>query len=298
MSPQVANTSLHAGSAIDLASAAGFVRRAPCRAPGKSAGSRRPHSRRPLLLLLAALLAACGKPPAGKVEEKKAAAPLPVEYFHVDSATAGTVAGTIAFAGPKPARQTISMAADEGCQTAHAGKPAYDEALLVGKNGRLANAFVYIQSGLEGRTFEPNTEAVVLDQRGCMFVPRVIGIRPGQILDLNNGDAVAHNVHPLPLNNREWNQEQAPQAPTVEHRFARPEIMIPVKCNIHAWMHSYIGVVDHPYFAVTGPDGTFAWKNVPPGDYTVAVWHEKLGKLEQPLHVAPSAHAALNFTYR
>jgi len=170
--------------------------------------------------------------------------------------------------------------------------------VLTGKKGGLANAFVYIKAGLEGRKFEPNTEVVVLDQHGCMFVPRTIGMRAGQTLDLNNGDAVAHNVHPLPVNNREWNQEQAPQAPTVEHRFARPEIMIPVKCNIHAWMHAYIGVVDHPYFAVTGPDGAFQWKNVPPGDYTVAVWHEKLGKLEEQVHVAAAGSAAVSFTYR
>jgi plastocyanin len=258
--------------------------------------------KRTLLFAAALLTAACGKPPAeAKPEEKKAAenaAPKSVEYFHVDAATAGTVAGAITFAGAKPARETISMEADEGCQKAHAGKPAYDEAVLIGNHGALANAFVYIQAGLEGKKFEPNTQAVVLDQRGCTFVPRVIGLRPGQTLDLMNGDAVAHNVHPLPVNNREWNQEQAPQAPTVEHRFARPEIMIPVKCNIHAWMHSYIGVVDHPYFAVTGPDGRFQWKNVPPGDYTVAVWHEKLGKQEQQVHVASAASAAVNFTYR
>ena len=252
---------------------------------------------RRLPIFAAALLAAaCGKPP---VEEKKVAeAPRPVEYFHVDAATAGTVAGTVAFHGAKPARQAISMEADEGCQKAQAGKPVYDDAVLTGKNGGLANAFVYIQTGLEGKKFEPNTEAVILDQHGCMFVPRIIGMRAGQTLDLKNGDAVAHNVHPMPVNNREWNQEQAPQAPTMEHRFARPEIMIPVKCNIHAWMHSYIGVVDHPYFAVTGLDGGFQWKNVPPGDYTVAVWHEKLGKLEQPVHVAAAGSAAADFTYR
>jgi plastocyanin len=244
----------------------------------------------------ALLAAACGKPPAE--EKKAAAAPVPVEYFHVDAATAGTVTGSVAFSGAKPARQAVSMLADEGCRKAAAGKPVYEDAVLTGKNGRLANAFVYIQAGLEGKHFEPNGEAVVLDQHGCMFVPRIIGMRAGQTLDLKNGDAVAHNVHPLPVNNREWNQEQAPQAPTVEHRFARPEIMIPVKCNIHAWMHAYIGVVAHPYFAVTGADGAFQWKNVPPGDYTVAVWHEKLGKLEQQVHVAAAGSAAVNFTYR
>jgi plastocyanin len=216
----------------------------------------------------------------------------------VDSATAAKLKGSITFAGAKPAHQKIDMASDEGCQKATAGKPIFDEPVVTGKGGGLANAFVYIQTGLEGKKFEPATEAVALDQHGCIFVPHVIALRTGQILELKNGDAVSHNVHPLPANNREWNQEQAPQAPPVEHRFARPEIMIPVKCNIHSWMRSYIGVVDHPYFAVTGPDGAFEWKNLPPGDYTIGVWHEKLGKQEQQVHVAPSGAAAVNFTYR
>ena len=243
---------------------------------------------RGLLFAAALLTAACGKPPVPEkvVEKKSSEAPLRVEYFHVDAATAGGVAGAITFRGDKPARHAISMEADEGCQKASAGKPVYEEGVLLGNNGGLANAFVYIQAGLEGKKFEPNTEAVVLDQHGCMFVPRIVGIRAGQTLDLKNGDAVSHNVHPIPANNREWNQEQA------------PEIMIPVKCNIHAWMHAYIGVVDHPYFAVTGLDGTFEWKNVPPGDYTVAVWHEKLGRQERQIHVAAAGRAAVNFTYR
>ena len=253
-----------------------------------------------LLVPAAALLmASCAGGDKPKAEEKKVAvAPQAVEYFHVDAATAATLKGSITFAGVKPPHQKIDMASDEGCQKAAAGKPVYDEPVVTGKGGGLANAFVYIQAGLEGKKFEPATEAVVLDQHGCIFVPHVIALRAGQTLELKNGDAVSHNVHPLPANNREWNQEQAPQAPPVEHRFARPEIMIPVKCNIHAWMRSYIGVVDHPYFAVTGSDGAFEWKNLPPGDYTIGVWHEKLGKQEQQVHVAPSGAAAVNFTYR
>jgi plastocyanin len=233
----------------------------------------------------------------GNKTEKKVIETAP-SYFHVDPATAGTMTGTVTFHGAKPARHAISMASDAGCQKANAGKPVYDETVVLGKDGGLANAFVYIQAGLEGKKFEPNKEAVVLDQHGCMFVPRVVGVRAGQTLDLKNGDAVSHNVHPMPVNNREWNQEQAPQAPTVEHRFARPEVMIPVKCNIHAWMHSYIAVLDHPYFAVTGPDGAFTLKNVPPGDYTVTVWHEKLGKQEQQVHIAAGGSSPVNFTYR
>ena len=253
-----------------------------------------------LLVSAAALLmTACANGDMPKAEEKKAAvSPQPVAYFHVDAATAATLKGSVKFAGVKPARRKISMESDEGCQKATAGKPAFDEPVITGKSGGLANAFVYIQAGLEGKKFEPASQPVVLDQNGCTFVPHVIALRAGQTLELKNGDAVSHNVHPMPANNREWNQEQAPQAPPVEHRFARPEIMIPVKCNIHSWMRSYIGVVDHPYFAVTGSDGAFEWKNLPPGDYTIGVWHEKLGKQEQQVHVAPSGAAAVNFTYR
>jgi hypothetical protein len=130
-----------------------------------------------------------------------------------------------------------------------------------------------------------------------MFLPRVIGLETGQTLDLKNSDPVSHNIHPMPNNNREWNEQQSPGTPDVQHKFGRPEVMIPVKCNVHSWMHAWIGVVAHPYFAVTGADGAFEWKNVPPGDYTIAVWHEKLGEKKQQVHVAASGSAAVHFTY-
>jgi plastocyanin len=250
-----------------------------------------------LALAFAALwFARCGgtKPP-----QKAATEPArPVEYFHVDSATAGTLSGRILFRGAKPAREVISMESEEGCQQAHAGHPVYDESIVVGKRGGLSNAFVYIQSGLEGKSFEPVKEAVGLDQHGCMFIPRVIGIRAGQTLDVKNSDAVSHNIHPMPKSNREWNEQQSPQSPDVEHRFPRPEIMIPVKCNVHSWMRAYIGVMEHPYFAVTRADGSFEMTNVPPGDYTVAAWHEKLGDQTKQIHLAASEHGAVEFTFQ
>jgi hypothetical protein len=141
-------------------------------------------------------------------------------------------------------------------------------------------------------------DPVTIDQQGCMFVPRAIGVRAGQMLLVSNSDQVSHNIHPMPQNNREWNQQQSPQSDALQHRFARAEIMIPVKCNVHAWMHAYIGVVEHPYFSVTGPDGSFVWNNVPPGDYTVAVWHEKLGQQSRQVHLEKSAQAAIDFEFR
>ncbi len=248
------------------------------------------------ILLGAALLAVgCGgsNPPAKPVEQAK-----PVVYFHVDPATAGVIHGAVLYRGPKPVRKVIDMESDAGCQKEHAGKPAYDEPVVVGKKDGLADTFVYIQSGLEGKKFEPVPQHVVLDQHGCMFVPRVTGIEAGGSLELRNSDSVSHNIHLMPRNNYEWNQQQSPNAPDVQHKLVRPEVMIPIKCNVHSWMHAYIGVVDNPYFAVTNADGSFEWKSVPPGDYTIGVWHEKLGEQTAQVHVAPSGTAAVDFTYR
>src|SRR5260370_26255042 len=204
--------------------------------------------RLPLAMSCALLMLGCGRSPiAQKAETVK-----PVEYFHVDPSTAGTLRGKITFHGTALAKTAISMNAEAWCEQAHNGRPAYDQPVIVGKDAGLANAFVYIQSGLEGKVFEPVQESVTLDQHGCMFAPRVIGIRAGQTLRVTNSDVVSHNIHPLPKNNREWNQQQEPQAPDLQRKFARTEILIPVKCNVHSWMHAYIGVVEHPYFAGTG----------------------------------------------
>jgi len=255
-----------------------------------------------LTLVLGAMLIAAGcggskSPETSTAPATGPAAAKPVEYFHPDPATASTVHGKVLYKGAKPARQIIDMGSDAACSKLHAGHPVYDDPVMVGKGGGLANAFVYIQSGLEGKTFEPPKEPVILDQSGCMFVPRIIAIRNAEPLEVKNSDPVGHNIHPMPQNNREWNEEQQPNTPPVEHKFARREVMIPVKCNIHNWMRAYIGVMEHPYFAVTGADGTFEWHNVPPGEYVIAVWHEKLGEQTLKMHVARAGRAEVELTY-
>ena len=240
---------------------------------------------------MAALLsAACGSHPA---PTSKKETPKPVEYFHVDPATAGDVSGRIVFHGTKPKGRKISMDSDPGCPVAG----TTFEPVITGKDGGLGNAFVYIESGFSGKHFEPPQQPVVLDQHGCMYSPHVVGVMVGQMFDIQNSDKVSHNIHPMPHNNREWSAQQSPGVPDIQHKFAHPDIMIPVKCNVHSWMHAYIGVVDNPYYAVTKPDGTFDFKNVPPGDYTVGVWHETLGEQKQTVHVDPSGKATVDFTY-
>ena len=244
--------------------------------------------------LLLSVLTSCSSTPRVTAEAKKDAAPA---FFHVDPATAGVLRGTVRFAGRKPARKPIDMSSDPTCVEAHKGK-AYDDLIVAGPDGGLANVFVYIKTGLEGKEFEVPQSVVTFDQHGCGFEPRIIGIQTGQILRIANSDPVSHNVHPLAQVNREWNHSQGSGDPPLDRKFLRPEVMIPVKCNIHSWMHAYIGVVSHPYFAVTGADGAFELRNVPPGDYTIEAWQEKLGTSEQKVTVPAAGKADASFTFK
>ena len=244
----------------------------------------------------ALLLAGCTSEKApGPVLQKTPSAV--VSYFHADPGTAATLHGTIRYKGPKPVAKLVAMDEESACQKMHAGKPVYTPEIELGRNNGVGNVFVYIKTGLEGKQFEPPTEQVILDQRGCMFVPRVVGVQAHQPLAVRNSDQVQHNVHPSPKNNREWNEGMSPGAPDIVHKFARQEMMIRVKCNVHPWMRSWLAVMEHPYFTVTHPDGSFELRNIPPGDYTVAVWQEKLGELVQKVSFAPSASQSLELTY-
>ncbi len=188
------------------------------------------------------------------------------------------------------------MSGDPACVETHPGKRV-DESIVVNANGTLANVFVYIKSGLEGMQFETPLAAVAIDQRGCWFQPRVLGIQTGQTLQVTNSDPVTHSIHPLAQVNREWNHSQGAGEAPLARKFLKPEVAIPVKCNIHSWMRAYIAVVDHPYFAVTGPNGTFEISNIPPGDYVIEAWQEKLGTQEQKVTVPPSGHIEANFSF-
>jgi len=240
------------------------------------------------------LVAGCGKKTA------PASGPAPqaaVPAFHVDAATAGSIAGTIRYTGKRPARKAIDMSSEPACVIARKGN-AYDESLVAAPNGALANAFVYVKSGLEGKRFDPPSTPVTIDQAGCWFQPHVLGIQTGQQLQVVNSDPVTHNIHPMAHINREWNHSQGAGDAPLERKFLKPEIMVRVKCNIHSWMHAYIGVTDNPYFAVTGADGSFTIANLPPGTYTVEVWQESLGTQDEQVTVTPQSRTQLNVTFK
>ena len=193
------------------------------------------------------------------------------------SGPTGTIAGVISFEGTPPAPKKIDTAADPVCGQKNPNLMTDD---TVVKDGKLANVFVYVKDGtVDGKkvgdySWPTPTSEVQLDQNGCHYVPHVLGIMVNQKLKVTNSDATQHNIHPTPKLNPEWNQTQGNGAPPIEKSFARAEQLIPVKCNQHPWMKSYIGVMKHPLFAVSSADGAYTISNVPVGTYTVVAWRE------------------------
>jgi hypothetical protein len=214
----------------------------------------------------------------------------------VSDADAATVTGKVAFTGDKPAMKNISMDATPACARAHT-TPQKSQEVVVNDNGTLRNVFVWVKSGVPDKQW-PVTGAVRLDQKGCMYEPHVFGVMTNQDIEIANDDPTNHNIHPLPKENREWNESQPPKGESKKKSFARQEVMIPVKCNVHPWMRAYIGVVSHPFFAVTGDDGTFTIKGLPPGKYTLEAWHEKYGTQDVEITVAPKESKTNDFSFK
>jgi plastocyanin len=212
-----------------------------------------------------------------------------------DAPSAGIVGGVkVEGSVLRPAR--IDMSSDPNCVRLRS-TPGTAEDLIVNANGGLENVIVYVAEGLGDRVFQPPSQPVVIEQKGCTYQPHVIALQANQKIDVVNADTTTHNIHPMPVNNREWNKSQPPGL-QVEESFAREEIAIPVKCNVHPWMHAYIAVFKHPYFAVSNKDGSFDLKGLPPGSYTVKAWHAKLGTLSQTVIVGAGETEKLEFVFK
>jgi len=212
------------------------------------------------------------------------------------SATGATVRGIVRFDGKAPAAKPISMAADPSCAKQHAS-PVMMQEVMADERCDLQNVIVFVSEGLGDRTFDPPAQPVTVEQKGCMYLPHVLAVRANQKLELVNDDPTSHNIHPTPANNREWNKAEPPGS-KLEDSFAREEIAIPVKCNVHPWMRGYIAVFKHPFFAVTGKDGSFDLSNLPPGTYTIKAWHEKLGTSTQTVTIAANESKEINFVFK
>jgi hypothetical protein len=244
-----------------------------------------------IVLSLLALASACSKAPEGGTNDGG------TTTGKTYSGDVGSIAGSIAYNGTPPAPKKIDTSADPVCGQRNPNLSTED---TVVNNGKLANAYVYIKDGaatdgtkIGDYTWTPPSTAAVLDQNGCHYRPHVLGVMTNQKISITNSDPTQHNIHPTPKNNPEWNQTQPNGAPPIEKSFARAEILVPVKCNQHPWMKAYIGVSKHPFFAVSGEDGSFTIKGVPPGSYTVAAWHEGGATgTEKTMQVTVAANAA------
>ena len=208
-----------------------------------------------------------------------------------------TVNGVVRFAGEPPKRRKLDMSSDAACCRI-TGNPGLDEIVVVSPDGTLKNVFVWVKRGLEGWEFPLPTEPAVLDQKGCMFHPHVLGVRVGQPVKIRNSDPVFHNVHAFPTSNSVFNFSQAQQGMEETRTFKRVETMIPVKCDIHGWMSNYINVVPNPYFAVTADDGVFEFTNLPPGEFTIEAVHEYLGKQSTKMTVMDGQSAEIEFSFQ
>jgi plastocyanin len=196
-----------------------------------------------------------------------------------------------------PNLKPVSMSADPTCASKHTG-PVASDVLVLGANKELGNVFVYVKDGLPDGTWAPPQTAAVIDQNGCMYHPHVAGLMVGQKLTFLNSDGLLHNVHALPQVNQEFNIAMPAERKEAEHTFDQAEGMFHIKCDVHPWMTSYVAVLKHPYFAVTGPDGQFTIKNLPAGTYTIEAWHEKLGTMTQMVTLGAKETKPITFTFK
>jgi plastocyanin len=246
-----------------------------------------------VLSLASVLVVSCKKRGGTGGGEPEDETPKKTKY--ASKSDEGTISGVIKFDGTPKERKKIDMSQDTACATAEGDKLA-DDTLV--DNGKLENVFVYVTGGPADKfDFGIPTEPAVLDQQGCRYTPRVMGMQAGQTLRVLNSDKTTHNVHPSPKKNAEWNQVQTQNGAPIEKKFSKPETLIPVKCNQHPWMLAHVGVLTHPFFAVSGKDGAFTIKNLPPGEYTLTAYHETLGQKTQKITVGAKEAKTQDFSF-
>ncbi len=235
-------------------------------------------------------LVGCGGSKQSPVQE------VPVPKIKLNPATAASIIGKVVFQGKAPVMPALDMSASPACERLNK-TPARAEDVIVNKNGTLRNTFVWIKSGLPDGQWDPPVELAKLDQVGCVYEPHVLGLMIGQTLEISNSDTVNHNIHADATVNAGWNVTEPPRAEKRTERFEKEEVMFPVICGVHPWMKGYLSVVSHPFFAVTGADGTFSLKGVPPGTYTIEAVHEKYGKRQMQVVVNPKESKEVDFQY-
>jgi plastocyanin len=230
---------------------------------------------------------ACGE----KESAKPARQPTPL-----DLSTTGTISGQVRFDGLVPEQTVLQLGGWSECAAQHPGGNPRAGDILVNA-GKLQNAVVYVKEGLGDRVFAVPTEQVTIDQKGCVFLPRTAAIRVDQPLHFLNSDPIAHNVRGLTKVARSWNFSLGVKGAARTITVDKPEVMIELKCDIHPWMRAYVGVFDHPYFTLSGADGQFTLKDLPPGEYIIEAWHERFGTRSQKVSLGAKETKDIVFTF-
>jgi plastocyanin len=227
--------------------------------------------------------------------QEEAPKPPPRKVTPLDLSTAGTISGQVLFAGPVPEQTILRLGGWAECASQHAGRVYAGDVLV--HDGKLQNAVVYVQEGLGDRVFAVPEEPVIIDQKGCVFLPRTVGLQAYQPLRFLNSDPMAHNVHGLAKNSGQWNFSLGVKGSSRTIAVDKAETMIQIKCDVHPWMRAYIGVFDHPYFALSGTDGSFTLKDLPPGEYVIEAWHERFGTRSQQVFLGAKESKEIVFTF-
>ncbi len=206
-----------------------------------------------------------------------------------------TVTGKVLLNGAAPALAKLPFTPE--CKQAHGAGDTMEQTVVLNADNTLQHTIVYVKTGADKWTYTTPAEPVVLDQVGCQYKPHVVSVMANQSLKIRNSDPFLHNIHPLPKNNPQFNLGQPVKGMETEKSFATPEVAIPVKCDVHRWMSSYIAVLSHPFHNVTGEAGTYCIK-LPAGTYTLEAWHEKFGVMTQDVTVTDNQSQEVNFTFK
>ena len=243
-------------------------------------------------------LTVCSKGDQSAVRAAPPAAPATAPAAAADaSQSGGTITGKVKFTGTAPRNRPIDMSEEAACKAKYKATPT-EENVVSGPANTLANVFVYVKSGVPaGQKFPAPTTAVTLDQNGCRYHPHVLGIMVGQPLEIVNSDPVLHNIKAIAKKNRPFNVSQPSAGMKTTRTFSTPEVMVNLECNVHGWMKAFLGVRTDPFYAVSGPDGSFSIKGLPPGTYTIEAWHEKFGTQTATVTVTGTESKTANFTF-
>lgn len=210
---------------------------------------------------------------------------------------ASSVTGTVTFDGKVPNLKPLAMDADPACAKMH-GKPVPGEMLVLGPGNTMGNILVWVSKGLPaGKTWPAPKTPVTLDQKGCVYVPHVMGIMVGQPYRILNSDGILHNVHALPKINRGFNRPMPATVKESSATFDKAEPVFQIKCDVHPWMSAYVGVFAHPFFSTTKADGKFTISGLDPGTYEITAWHERLGTQTATVTVAANETKTQSFKF-